>query len=475
MAEDIWRWSATETAAAIRGGRISCLEAVEAAIDRLQSVNQAVNAVTLDLSESARAQARRADDMVRSGVGLGPLHGVPVTIKENVDQKGVSNTNGVPAFADVIATEHAPVVANLLKAGAIPVGRTNTPEFSLRWFTDNPLRGMTHNPWKAGVTPGGSSGGAAAGVALGIGDIAHGNDLGGSLRYPAYACGLATIRPSLGRVPAFNPSAPAERPFGLQQMSVQGPIAREVRDVRLALSAMAAGDPRDPLWVPAPLQGPKPSEPLRVAVTKTPAGIPCDPAVAAAVDLAADHLARAGYAVEITDPPLVAEIAACWRAILTTDVRLGMEAAIREHGSADLNAVCDGYLGGHEECDLAGYGAALTERITLQRAWTQFLEDYPLVLAPVSQVPPYAQGEDLKGPERVRQMLDEQSMLYAVNLLGLPASSVPTGLHEGVPMGVQIISQRFREDLCLDAAQAIETAVGVLSQQLWDRGPDSAG
>jgi amidase len=192
MAENIWRWSASETAAAIRAGRITCSQAVEAAIDRLRAVNGRVNAVTLDLSEPALAAARRADEMAKSGVALGPLHGVPVTIKENVDQTGLPNPNGIPDFEKTIAPDNSPVVANLMKAGAIVVGRTNTPEFSLRWFTDNPLRGLTHNPWKEGVTPGGSSGGAAAAVALGIGDIAHGNDLGGSLRYPAYACGVAT-------------------------------------------------------------------------------------------------------------------------------------------------------------------------------------------------------------------------------------------------------------------------------------------
>jgi amidase len=346
------------------------------------------------------------------------------------------------------------------------IGRTNTPEFSLRWFTDNPLRGLTHNPWREGVTPGGSSGGAAAAVALGIGDIAHGNDLGGSLRYPAYACGVATIRPSLGRVPAYNPSAAEERPLTLQLMSVQGPIAREVRDVRLGLAAMAQADPRDPWWVPAPLDGPRPTTPIRVAVTKEPAGIACAPGVAAAIDAAAGYLSDAGYAVEERDPPSVAEIAASWRSLLFTDTRVMMEAAIREHGSADINAVYDGYRASVEGQDLDGHVRALARRTGLLRAWSIFMEDYPLVLAPVSQVPPFSQGEDLKGPERLGQMLDEQSMLYAVNFLGLPAAAVPTGLHDGVPIGVQVIGQRFREDLCLDAAQAIENAVGVLARQL---------
>ncbi len=469
MTRDIWQWGAAETAAAIRRGDITCLQAVEAAVERLRSVNQSVNAVTLDLSERALEQAREADRVVAAGLALGPLHGVPVTIKENVDQKGLPNPNGVPAFAELIATEDSPVAANLLKAGAIPIGRTNTPEFSLRWFTDNPLRGLTHNPWKRGVTPGGSSGGAAAAVAFGIGDIGHGNDLGGSLRYPAYVCGLATIRPTLGRVPAFNPSAPAERPLGLQLMSVQGPIAREVGDVRLALEAMAARDPRDPWWMPAPLEGPGRGEKIRVAVTKEAAGIACDPAVGQAIDSAADHLSRAGYAVEAVDPPLVPEIAACWRGILGTEIRLTLASAIREHGSPAIKAVCDGFLASHEPLDLEGYLAALAERARLLRAWSVFMERYPLVLAPVSQVPPYAQAEDQQGPARLRAILDEQAMLYAVNLLGLPAAAVPTGLHEDVPLGVQVIGQRYREDLCLDAAQAIENAVGVLAQQLWAR------
>jgi len=469
MTDPIWRWSATETAAAIRSGRITCTEAVEAALGRMGEVNGAVNAVTLDLSEEARVQAREADATVRAGTALGALHGVPVTCKENVDHKGLPNPNGIPAYESVIAPDHSPVVANLLKAGAIVIGRTNTPEFSLRWFTDNPLRGRTDNPWNQDVTPGGSSGGAAASVALGVGAIAHGSDLGGSLRYPAYACGVATIRPSLGRVPAYNPSAPEERPLTLQLMSVQGPIAREVRDVRLALAAMAAPDPRDPWWVPASLEGSRLPGPIRVAVTTSPAGVPCHPAVAAAIDAAAGHLSDAGYAVEAVDPPLVEEIAAAWRTLVFTDTRIASEAAIREHGSADINRVYDGFKASAPVMDMEAYIRALADRTRLLRAWSLFMEDFPLVLAPVSQVPPFPQGEDLLGEARLVRMLDEQSMLYGVNLLGLPASAVPTGLHDGVPLGVQIVGRRFREDMCLDAAQAIEDRVGVLAHRLWEQ------
>ena len=465
--KDLWKLGALETAAAIRARKISALDAVGAAVDRMQAVNARVNAVTMDLSKSAIEAAFRADRAQKDGHFGGALHGVPVTIKENVDQKGLPNTNGVKAFAEKIAPEDAPVVANRVKAGAIVIGRTNTPEFSLRWFTDNELRGRTENPWSKDVTPGGSSGGAAASVVLGIGAIAHGNDLGGSLRYPAYACGVATIRPSLGRIPAFNPSSGEERPPSLQLMSVQGPIARSVRDVRAGLAAMSAPDHRDPWWVPAPLDGPVMPKPIKVAVTKTPAGIQCDPAVATAIDQAAAHLEAAGYAVEAIDPPHVAEIAEAWRHILNTDLRAMSHGAIREHGSQNINKVIGTYEGDVPQFDMATYVRALADRTRLLREWNRFLEQHPLVLAPVSQVPPFPQDEDLKGPERMKQMMDEQSMLYAINFLGLPSAAVPTGLHNGVPIGVQIIGPRFREDLCLDAAQAIEDAVGIMAEKLW--------
>lgn len=469
MDSSIWRWSAVETAAAIRQRTISCVEAVQAALERLRAVNAEVNAVTVDLSEDALAAAQRADDVLQHGIAVGPLHGVPITIKENTDQLGQSNPNGIANFAHVIATEDAPIVANLRRAGAIIIGRTNTPEFSYRWFTDNPLRGLTTNPWAADRTPGGSSGGAAAAVVLGIGDIAHGNDLGGSLRYPAYACGAATIRPSLGRIATYNASAATERPPMVQLMSVQGPIAREVRDVRLALSVMAQPDARDPWWQPAPIEGPRLQPPIRGALTEEPAGIACHPIVAQALDTAAQHLERAGYVVEAVNPPLVAEIAAAWRNLLMTDTQLMTAPAVREHGSGEINQVLAGYMAASQQLDLNGYISALADRTRLLRAWSVFMETYPLVLAPVSQVPPFPQLEDLQGKERMRQIFDEQSMLYSVNLLGLPAAAVPTGVVDGVPSGVQIIGPRFREDLCLDAAQVVETGVGVLAHQLWER------
>ena len=191
---------------------------------------------------------------------------MPVTIKENIDQEGCATVNGVAAFRDVIAPADSPVVANWKRAGAVIIGRTNTPAFSFRLDTVNDFRGRTYNPWSRTHTPGGSSGGASSSVAAGITPLAHGNDIAGSVRYPAYCTGLAGLRPSFGRVPAYNPSAKAERTISAQLMSVQGALARTVRDVRLGFEAMAQADARDPWWTPVPLAGPALELPIRVAV-----------------------------------------------------------------------------------------------------------------------------------------------------------------------------------------------------------------
>ncbi len=263
MATPIWQWSAVDTAGAIRDGRVSSEEVVQAHIDRMRAANPALNAVVVDLSAQAIEAARAADRARAQRATLGKLHGVPVTIKIKIDVEGQANSNGVIAFKDNIAPADSPVAANLKQAGAIVIGMTNTPEFSMRGFTDNKLYGMTRNPWDSVITCGGSSGGAGASMAAGIGAIAHGNDIGGSLRWPAYCNGIATIKPTQGRIPAFNPSATSERPLMAQFMSAQGPLAREVRDVRLGLEVMSQRDIRDPWWVPAPLEGPPLATPIQ--------------------------------------------------------------------------------------------------------------------------------------------------------------------------------------------------------------------
>jgi amidase len=461
MERELWRWDAVELAAAIRMRTISSREAVQSVLERLEAVNPAINAVTVVLGEQALAAADIADAAAKRGEALGLLHGVPVTIKENIDQTGEATVNGVVAFKDVIATSDSPPVANWTRAGAVIVGRTNTPAFSLRWHTDNALRGRTFNPWARERTPGGSSGGAASALASGIAPLAHGNDLGGSVRYPAYCCGVAGIRPTLGRVPAYNQTAGEERPPALQLMSVQGPLARRVRDVRLGLAAMAQRDPRDPWWVPASLEGPPAARPIRVALSADPAKQGVHPDVAAAVRAAGAALAEAGYAVEEVDPPDVAGAAACWAALIGAELRHVTLPYILKHGDADVILCTELTLGQWPDLDLDAYLKSLGERSKHVRDWMLFFERYPLVVGPVSTEPPFSVGFDVESLERTREVLRAQRLLVAVNLLGLPAVSVPTGVWGGLPLGVQVIGGRYREDLCLDAAEVIEAQRGL--------------
>jgi amidase len=461
MDTELWRWDAGELAAAIRTGKVSSREATQAVLGRLEAVNPKLNAVTVVLAAPALAAADRADAAVRRGEPLGALHGVPVTIKENVDQEGAATTNGVVAFKDLVAAGDSPPVASWRRAGAVIVGRTNTPAFSLRWHTDNELRGRTFNPWARERTPGGSSGGAAAAVASGIAPLGHGNDLGGSVRYPAYCCGVAGIRPTLGRVPAYNATTVEERPLGIQLMSVQGPLARRVADVRLGLAAMAARDPRDPWWAPAPLDGPPVARPIKVALTVDPAGLGVHPDVAAAVRRAGAALAEAGYAVEEVEPPDVAGVARCWTAIVMNETRHVTQPVLRQHGGGDLNRSLDFFLAATPDTDLAGYMKALGARTKHVRDWMLFLERYPLVVGPVSTEPPFEVGFDITTAARANEVFTAQRLLVAVNLLGLPAVAVPAGVAGGLPLGVQVIGSRYREDLCLDAAEVIEARHGL--------------
>ncbi len=454
MSDALWSWSAQRLAAAIRHGAASAREAVTSSLERVQAVNPTLNAIVDPMADEAMAAADAADAARRRGDVLGPLHGVPATVKVNVDCQGRATTNGVVAFKDNRATEDSPVVANLRRAGAVIIGRTNTPAFSVRWFTDNALHGRTLNPWSRAHTPGGSSGGASAAVAAGMGAIAHGNDLAGSVRYPAYCTGVAGLRPSFGRVPAYLASAKDERPISMAMMSVQGPLARHVADLRLALQVMSAGDARDPWWVPAPLTGP--ALPRRVALSVNCQGVPADPPVVAAVRQAGAWLADAGYTVEEVEPPSLSEAQELWKLIANDEARKFMWPAIEQLGDDGVRKSFGWMLADSPVLDHAAHLKAFAKRATLLRRWQLFLEKYPLVLCPVSGEPPFRWGLDEQDEATMQRVIRAQESQFAVPVLGLPALSVPTGMAGPVPMGVQLIGPRFREDLLFDAAEVIE-------------------
>ncbi|HUE64823.1 MAG TPA: amidase, partial [Rhizomicrobium sp.] len=312
---ELWQLDASDLAQLIRLGQISSRESVTSCLARTDAVNGKLNAIVRRMDDEALASADACDAARARGEALGLLHGVPVTTKINVDHRGHPTDNGVVALKDLMAPEDAPVIANLRKAGAVFIGRTNAPAFSMRIISENGLHGRTLNPLDKSITPGGSSGGAGAAVASGLGPIAHGNDIGGSVRIPAYCNGIIGLRTGLGRVPAYSTTTSVPRSIGAQLMSTQGPLTRTVRDARLAFEVMAAGDPRDTRWVAVPLYGPQPLRPVRVAIAPELPGGYTHPAQAEAVRTAGRHLAAVGYAVEEVLPPETEEVTRLWHVI----------------------------------------------------------------------------------------------------------------------------------------------------------------
>jgi amidase len=451
---DIWRLSASELAARIVSRDVSAREAARAALDRLDAVNPAINAVVDYRPEDVLAQAELIDMAIARGESPGILAGVPVTVKVNVDQAGYATTNGVTLQRDLIAQSDNPVVSNLRKAGAVLLGRTNAPAFSYRWFTSNLMHGDTRNPRDRSLTPGGSSGGAAAAVASGIGHLAHGTDIAGSIRYPAYACGVHGLRPTLGRVPAYNAALP-ERSIGGQITAVSGPIGRTIQDLRLGLAAMAAPDPRDPWWVPAPLEGP--ASPKVAAVCVRPDGMNTAPEVVAALQDAAGRLRDAGWRVDESDntPPLK-EAADLQINLWLGDGYDAMEAAAVKEGDPGAITALAGHKARAKSIDLSTYSRTLVRRATLLRLWQLFLADYPVLLIPVSAELPFPDGLDLQGEASYNRVWTAQMTQIGLALLAVPALTVSTGMVGTSPVGVQIVANRYREDLCLLAGEAIE-------------------
>jgi len=451
---DLWRLSAADLAALVKSKKVSAKDTATAALLRLDAVNPRINAVVDHHPDDVLKQASQVDAAIASGQDVGPLAGVPVTAKVNIDQEGFATTNGLKLQANTIAKSNSPVIDNLRKAGAVILGRTNCPAFSYRWFTTNLIHGDTKNPRNPLLTPGGSSGGAGAAVAAGIGQVAHGTDIAGSIRYPAYACGVHGLRPTMGRVAAFNAALP-ERSIGPQISAVSGPLARTIADLRIALAAMSSADLRDPWWVPAPLAGPP--TPMRAALCINPDELDPVPEVKAALADAGKRLARAGWTVdEISNTPPLRE-AADWQ----TKLWLGdgyeaqLEAAEKE-GDPGALACLRGKRSMVFPFDQAAFSKALTRRATLAREWLQFFDSYAVLLIPVSAELPFPDHLDRKDDVSFARVWQAQLTQIAIPFMGLPGLTVSTGMVGKTPVGVQVVSGRYREDLCLAAGEAIE-------------------
>ncbi len=452
---DFFELTAADIAKGVKAKSFSAREVLQAHFDRIDAVNPSINAIVEHTREDALKGADRVDDMIAKGEDPGPLAGVPTTIKVNVDQANCTTTNGLVANKDLIAREDSPVVANLRASGAVLVGRTNTPAFSLRWFAKNDLHGQTLNPRNTDLTPGGSSGGAGAAVAAGLCAVGHGTDIAGSVRYPAYACGVHGLRPTVGRVPAYNASGP-DRFIGAQMMAVSGPLARSMEDIGLSLTAMSSKSVRDPWYAPAALSGP--DYPKRAALCVAPDDMPVVPEIQEPLISAAQTLAEAGWEVEeIPCPPmrLAAEInAILWMA----ESQFGSKALVDGQAEQDAQFVFDVMRRDTGPLDLERVMTALQTRAELVRDWELFFQDHPLLICPVSGELPFAQQRDVTSEADFMAVYEAQLTQRGLPVMGMPALSVATGSANGAPLGVQLVAGRFREDILLTAGAVIEAA-----------------
>ena len=302
---ELWRMSATELGEMIRSRQVSCQEVIEEHLRRIEAVNGSINAVVIILAEQALETAKTADRAVAAGSDLGPFHGVPFTVKENIDVAGTPTTQGFKALAEAYPRRDAPVVERLRAAGAIPIGRTNLPSGAVRWHCESELWGATVNPWNRSRTPGASSAGEAAAIATGMSPLGLGNDGLGSLRHPAQCCGVCALKPTLGRIPQATTVEPGDiATIGMQLTQVNGPLARRVADLRGALEIIAGPTWRDPGRCPRRSAAPNPPSPPESPSCST--QLVWDPQNRCRTVFARLHaLDQAGYVVDEVEPPSI--------------------------------------------------------------------------------------------------------------------------------------------------------------------------
>lgn len=450
--EELHFASVTELAAGIRKGAISSVDAVEACLRRIDAVNGRLNAVVC-LSERARDEAARADAQLAAGAVRGPLHGVPFTIKDSLDTAGLTTTAGTTGWASRIPARDATVVARLRAAGGILLGKTNTPEFTWSDETDNLVYGRTSNPYDLERSPGGSSGGAAAIVAAGGSPLDVGSDTGNSIRQPAHDCGIAGIKPTSGRVPRTGHS-PAFHGI-LESLTQLGPMARRVDDLSLVLPILAGPDGEDPHIAPIPLGDPAAVSPasLRVAFFTDNGVHTPSPETREAVAAAVRALADAGARVSEEVPPAQARAADLWQRLIDADGRAWLKRLISAAGTPGTGSYGRG-LADRRPISSDALTALVEEVDEVRSILLRWMSDVDLIVGPVLPLPAVRHGES-----EAAWFVDTYAEVH--NLTGWPAATVRAGTSpEGLPIGVQLVGQPWREDVVLAAARHVETALG---------------
>jgi amidase len=460
--------TAVEMAEAIRLRQVRPTELVEAHLERIARLNPKLNAFVHIDTAGALANARSAEAAIAANDPLGPLHGVPITIKSSIDVARWPCPCGSRLRGDYLAKSDAPLVARLRRAGAVLLGNTNSPEFLMAYETDNVVTGRTNSPWDLACTPGGSSGGEAAAIAARCSAGGVGSDGGGSIRIPAHFSGICGLKPTPGRIPATGHFPASAGPFA--SLGVVGPMARTIGDLEILFEVMAGPDSGDPMSSPAPIRHPGEAEVrnLRIGYFEDDGRVPVTPETRAAIRKAAKALEQDGFAVERLLPEELEAIRKIWWNLFgrAGQFVMGPLYAGRE---AELSPILAGFIRmvrKEPPLTLAEFIDTLLERDAIRSRFLRQMENYPVLICPACAVPAFRHGErQWKIGDAIVKYLDAMSYSQWFNALGNPAVVVPVGRSpEGMPIGVQIVGRPYEEENILAIAQKIEKASGDLRE-----------
>lgn len=448
--------SAGNMARAIREKKISSAELMQLHLERIEAVNPRLNAIVQLPAERVMDEARAADSFLARGEIKGPLHGVPVTLKDAIETEGIISTGGTLGRRNFVPQQDAEVVKRLRAAGAIVLGKTNCPEFGWAWESDNLIYGRTNNPYDLSLSPGGSSGGESALISAGGSPLGFGSDAGGSVRFPANCCGLASIKPTSGRIPRTGHfPGPGGTLDALWQI---GPLARNVEDLELALKIVSGIDGHDPAIVPAPL-----GEAAAVDVKKLRVAFHTDngiaspvPEIADAVRKAGTALSEAGMKVEEALPPGISETFEIYRGLFCADGGSGLKALIELAGTREIHPLLQQALEIQQQhgISMADYGALVGRWDAFRSGMLGFMERYDAILSPVCSFAGMVHGSTYR-----RLLCFSYTMVY--NMTGWPAAVVrATNSAGGLPVGVQIAARPWHEHVAMAIARRLEEALG---------------
>ncbi len=454
---EICSWSVSRIAEAIRDGDVSSAEVVSAHLKRIEQVNPALNAVVALAADRAMEEAAKADEAVAREERTGALHGVPVTLKDSIDTEGIVTTYGTMGRAGHVPDRDATVAARLRQAGAIVLGKTNTPEFTMAFETDNLVYGKTNNPHDTSRTPGGSSGGAAAIVTAAGSPLDLGSDTGGSIRQPSHFSGIAGIKPTSGRVPRTGHAVP----YGMgasDSLTQIGPMARYVSDLTLVLPIIAGPDWEDPAIMPVPLRDPADVDvtSLRVAFHPDNGVMAPTADIIEAACAAADALRDAGVTV-VEDKPEALE-SDSGLGVMDADGLAWLKRMLESAGTEEPHPWLRAWIASASEkvVPAAEYTARLEKLDEFRSEMLAFMEGYDAILCPPSAVETIPHGTWTEG-----QTKGAFSYTSVYNTTGWPGSVVRVGTSSsGLPIGAQVVGRPWREDVCLALASVLESALG---------------